>query len=92
LNLGVLLLMQERIDEADAVFASARSASPGSTEALYYSGVIAERRGRAPDAEALYLRAQQAAAGADKRALAAEIETRIKALGSGPLPRRPAAP
>lgn len=92
LNLGVLLLMQERIDEADAVFASARSASPGSPEALYYSGVIAERRGRAPDAEALYLRAQQAAAGTDKRALAAEIETRIEALGSGPLPRRPAAP
>jgi tetratricopeptide (TPR) repeat protein len=82
LNLGVLLLMRERADEADAVFATARGASPGSPEVLYYSGVVAERRGRVALAQEYYREAWRVAGASGRVALAADAQTRLNAIAS----------
>jgi tetratricopeptide (TPR) repeat protein len=83
LNLSALLIAQHRLDEADALLAAARRAAPGSPEARYYSGVVAERQGRADDARAFYQATADAARLAGKNALADDAQARLTALPAG---------
>ncbi|MFZ5876472.1 MAG: tetratricopeptide repeat protein [Nitrospirota bacterium] len=80
LNLSALLISQQRLDEADARLAAARRASPRSPEALYYSGVVAERLGRADEARAHFEAAATEARAVGKTALADDAAARLTAL------------